>query len=99
MGAEQRAHKSIINEKAACYHCGNERNLQKHHVMKGIANRWKAEEDGLFVMLCADCHTYLHSSNGHALDLQYKQIAERAWMRHYNKGVKDWIGRYGKNYL
>ena len=82
-----------------CYHRGSEVDLQRHHMMKGVAYRWKAEEDGLWIYLCSDCHTYLHGKNGHQLDVQYKEIAERAWLKHYGKQKKDWIARYGKNWL
>ena len=94
-----KAHKSIIDKRMQCFHCGKESDLQCHHIMKGLAYRWKAEEDGLFVMLCSDCHRYLHGKDGHLLDLQYKEIAERAWLKHYNKQIKDWIARYGKNFI
>lgn len=92
-------HKSIISNEPRCYHCGTEENLQRHHMLKGLAYRYKAEEDGLWCYLCNDCHTFLHGKDGHQLDVQYKQIAERAWLRHYRKSVRDWIQRYGKNWI
>lgn len=95
----QKKHKSIIDNSLQCYHCGKEYDLQRHHICKGLAYRWKAEEDGLWCYLCIDCHTFLHGKDGHELDVQYKQIAERTWLKHYRKTVKDWIRRYGKNYL
>lgn len=94
-----RAHKSVIDKRMVCHHCGSEVDLQSHHMLKGVAYRWKAEQDGLFVMLCASCHAFLHGKDGHALDLQYKQEAERAWLEHYHKTIPDFIARYGKNYL
>lgn len=99
MDSIPRTHKSIIDNTPRCYHCGREDSLQRHHCLKGIAYRWKAEEDGLWVYLCADCHTFLHGKDGHQLDLQYKQIAERTWLKHYRKSMKDWISRYGKNFI
>ena len=99
MDSIPRTHKSIISNDPKCYHCGSEANLQRHHMIKGVAHRWKAEEDGLWIYLCADCHTHLHGKDGHQLDLQYKQIAERAWLKHYRKSIKDWISRYSKNFL
>lgn len=100
MGAVQpKEHKSIIDNYPRCHHCGSEVNLQRHHMMKGLAYRYKAEEDGLWCYLCAYCHTFLHGKDGHELDLQYKQEAERAWLKHYKKSVKDWIRRYGKNFI
>lgn len=99
MDAKQSEHKSIISQRVQCFHCGSENRLQRHHMLKGVAYRWKAEEDGLWVYLCADCHSYLHGKNGHELDQQYKQTAERAWLKHYRKKIPDFIRRYGKNYL
>lgn len=99
MDSIPRSHKSIIDNTPMCYHCGSEVNLQRHHMIKGVAYRWKAEEDGLWIFLCVDCHTYLHGKHGHELDLLYKKEAERAWLKHYGKEVKDWRARYGKNYL
>lgn len=99
MDAIPKHHKSIIDNTPQCYHCGSEVNLQRHHMLKGVAYRWKAEEDGLWCYLCNDCHTFLHGKDGHQLDQQYKEIAERAWLNHYGKTIADFRSRYGKNYL
>lgn len=99
MDSIPRNHKSIISNEPKCYHCGSEYDLQRHHVYMGVAYRWKAERDGLWINLCADCHRYIHSKDGHNLSVQYKQIAERAWLKHYNKTIADFRHEYGKNWL
>ena len=93
---------SIIKTAKSCYFCGSERNLEKHHAMHGTANRKLAERDGLWVWVCPDCHrgTYgVHGKHGHGKDMTLKMAAEYAWIKHNNKTEKDWIKRYGKNYL
>lgn len=68
----------------------------------GVRNRNKADDDGLVVYLCYQHHegTYgVHGRKGHTLDIRLKQKAELIWLQHYNKSVKDFIERYGKNYL
>ena len=94
--------KSIIKESKSCFFCGSESGLEKHHCMHGTANRKLAEEDGLWVWLCSDCHrgTYgVHGYAGHDYDLTLKRAAEYAWLKENGKTVADWIKRYGKNWL
>lgn len=93
---------SIIQPEKYCFICGSRRDLERHHCMKGSANRRLAEEDGLWVWLCPLCHrgTYgVHGREGHGLDLDLKKIAEAKWLRMTGKTKADWIKRYGKNYL
>lgn len=93
---------SIIKESKSCFFCGDERACEKHHIVFGTANRKLAEEDGLWVWLCPDCHrgTYgVHGYAGHDRDLALKRAAEYAWIRKNDSSVEEWIKRYGKNYL
>lgn len=94
-----KAHKSIISNEPRCFHCGKEYDLERHHIFMGVAYRWKAESDGLWIYLCADCHRFLHGKSGHNLNVQYKEIGERAWLEHYKKRIPDFVQRYGKNWL
>ena len=68
-----------------------------HHCMHGTANRRLAEADGLKVTLCPDCHRKLHDKG--LGDKYLQETAEEAWLKYYGKTIKDWIARYGKNYL
>lgn len=96
--------KSIICDAEECYICGTKRNLQTHHVLDGI-RRKKADEDGLTVRLCADCHRLLHDRGrvhtiGKTVDeWDLKQQAQMAWMYHNSASVEAFRERYGKSYL
>lgn len=93
--------KSIIQDIKQCYVCGTTSNLHNHHILFG-KNRKKADEDGLTVYLCYYHHEGtdgVHGLKGHELDIRLKQIAQDIWMKHNNKDTKDFIKRYGKNYL
>lgn len=92
---------SIIENSDYCYICNHYKGIltiatDTHHCI-GAANRKKATKDGLVVRLCRQCHTLLHDKNLHYKDLQ--QIAEQAYIDHYNASIEDFIQRYGKNYL
>lgn len=92
---------SIIATRKCCFFCGKQRNLERHHALKS-ANRKLAEQDGLWVWLCADCHrgtNGVHGKNGHGKDEALKAAAEYAWLTYYQKEIPDFIKRYGKNYL
>lgn len=93
---------SIISTERRCHVCGRETGCEVHHVMYGVSNRSKADEDGLWVYLCPDCHRGrygVHGYDGYELNTSLKREAERVWMKHYGKTVEDFIARYGKNYL
>lgn len=93
---------SIIKNSRSCFFCGSETGLEQHHAMHGTANRKLADEDGLWVWLCAECHrgNYgVHGYHGHDMDVALKKAAEYAWITTTGKTVEDWIARYGKNYL
>lgn len=68
-----------------------------HHCLHGSANRKVADRERCYCRLCKSCHQRLHDQGYHDLDLQ--QDAERAWLKHNNKTVNDWIKLFGKNYL
>lgn len=88
---------SIINNEEKCFLCESTQHLHKHHVWHGTGNRKCAEEDGLFVKLCLYCHKNLHDKG--IYDKYLMAIGERAWLKHYNKSIEDFIKRYGKNVL
>lgn len=94
--------KSIIDENKVCHVCGVTQNLERHHVFFGVANRSKAETDGLWVWLCDECHRGrfgVHGHDGSDLNRSLKREGETAYLRHYEKTVEQFVRRYGKNYL
>ena len=91
---------SILQDKKECYVCNSTLDLHIHEVFFG-KNRQKSIEDGCCVYLCSKHHNMsgvgVHFN--HKLDLELKQLMEKRWLDHYNKTIKDFIQRYGKNYL
>jgi len=89
--------KSIVSNAKRCYICCSENNLEKHHMIFGTANRKKADEDGLFVNLCHNCHQAIHNQNiWEKKALQ--EIAQERW-EHCKGTREEFIKRYGKSYL
>lgn len=93
--------KSILQDKKECYITGSTKNLHKHHIFEGTANRKLSERDGLWIWLRADWHNLsdygVHFNK--ELDLKLKKIAQRKWQEYYHKTKEDFIKEYGKSYL
>lgn len=95
--------KSIIknNRKGVCFICKRYGQTEEHHIFGGVANRKKAERDGLKVYLCHWCHN--EAPNGVHFNKdrneRLRQIGQKAWMEHYGKTIEDFIKEYGRNYL
>ena len=96
--------RSILQtDEHSCFLCernGNGDPLEKHHAF-GASNRWKSEEDGLFVYLCGcRCHRDgPFSAHQNADPARYlHEIAQEAWEREYGSR-EGFLARYGKNYL
>lgn len=79
-----------------CFICGTPAD-HIHHCWHGFANRRLADEDGLTVTMCWQCHTLLHDKG--YCDDEIKLKAERRWINHYGKTEADFIARYGKTVL
>lgn len=72
--------------------------LERHHCLHGSGRRKLAEEDGLWVWLCRDCHNEIHfGKDGKSLDLFLQKEAQRTYMKEH--GFTNYMKRYGKNYL
>lgn len=56
-----------------------------------------ADKDGLFVRLCVYCHSALHDKG--IKDRYLMEIAEKAYLSHFNATTEDFIKRYGKNVI
>lgn len=94
--------KSIIQNPndRTCYACGSTLNLHRHHCIYGIANRKKAESDGLWVYLCQEHHTGVlngvHGRN-YQLNKVLHIVAQKAYERLH--GHEAYMRRYHVNYL
>ena len=84
-----------------CFLCGKWCHTEKHHLIHGSGRRQLAEEDGLYVDLCPQCHTLgpraVH--NNAQVDRQLQAYGQKMWMENTGGTVGDFIKRYGKNYL
>ncbi len=89
--------KSIIHNDDSCFICGSMRNLETHHVWHGTANRKLADEDGLTVKLCHQCHSNLHDKGTN--DRMLMEVGEWAWLKVYGGTIIDFIKRYGRNVI
>lgn len=91
--------KSIVQaDTSKCYLTGLTTHLDRHHCMPGTANRRKAEEDGLWVMLNHDIHMYLHNtSEGRKKLTELEKEAQRCYEKAHSH--EEWMKRYKKNYL
>lgn len=92
--------KSVIQHERECYACKSTLNLHKHHCIYGVANRKKAEADGLWVYLCVKHHqdpiNGVHGRNK-ILDKALHRVAQRAYESTY--GHEAYMRRYHLNWL
>ena len=90
--------KSIIQRERACYLCGRETGLEKHHVFAGTANRRISEQNGLWVWLCHSCHT---GTDGAQYDrdknLSLKRDAQAAFEETHTH--EEWMMLIRKSYI
>lgn len=91
---------SIIQKDKECIVCGTTLNINIHEVYFG-RNRQKSIEDGCCIYLCGKHHNQSNEAIhfNHELDLKWKKEMEIAWLMYYNKTIKEFIERYGRNYL
>ena len=88
-------------EDECCFICGSEKQLELHHIFGG-ANRRKADDDGLTVYLCSDCHRESRLSVHQSSEMAQLMhaIGELMWLNnHPGSTVSDFSRRYGRNYL
>ena len=76
-----------------CRLCGRP-STDTHHLMDGY-NRRLAEEDGLVMRLCRNCHVRVHAD----ADLRNSLKAEAQRIYERTHSHEEWMQRYGRNYL
>ena len=81
-----------------CYLCGRQINLERHHLMPGIANRKLSEKYGLWVWLCHNCHTGTDGAQyNNDKGISLKKDGQEAFEKKYSH--EDWMHVFGRNYL
>ena len=89
----------LVNNFDECIECGTTRDIHKHEVFFGTANRKLSIKYGLVVPLCAYHHN-MSNKGVHfnkKLDTELKQMAQRRFNVVYPD--LDFIKVFGKNYL
>lgn len=84
---------------SSCYLCGTTLGLEEHHAMHGTANRKNADNLGLTVMLCHNCHTGADYSvhKNRETDLHIIKQAQMCFEEHFCRDA--WMKIFKKNYL
>lgn len=86
----------MICEEKLCTRCGYVYNIEVHHCIHGNGRRKLADEDGLTVYMCHDCHMELHANR--KIDLEYIMLGQI----YYEKRIgtrEQFRERYGKSWL
>ena len=81
-----------------CFICGRMTELERHHVLGGVANRPLSEKYGLWVWLCREHHTgkagaQYDRKTGDSL----RRLAQIAFEARYSH--EEWMNVFRKNYL
>lgn len=90
---------SIIQKETECFRCRTLRDLHKHHIFGGTANRKLSEKYGLTVYLCGKHHNSSDEGihNNPDYDLQMKQLAQMAFEQ--TRSRQEFMQIFGRNYL
>ncbi len=97
---------SLMSNERECLVCKSTRNLHKHHIFFGSANRKQSEKYGCWCYLCARHHN-MSSEGVHfnkELDQRLKKHCQSLWELEYywecqTKPREDFIEIFGRSYL
>lgn len=93
--------KSILQDKKECWFCHSERNLHRHHVFYGTANRRLSEKYGCWVYLCPFHHNMsnfaVHFSK--VMDYDLKTACQLAFEHTYHVSREEFIRIFGRSWL
>ena len=89
----------LVDNFNECIECGTTRDIHKHEVFFGTANRKLSIKYGLVVPLCAYHHNMSNKGvhNNRKLDIELKQMAQRRFNVVYPD--LDFIKIFGKSWL
>ena len=96
----RRSWNSIVqDDPSKCYECECRKELVTHHIFGGRANRWKSDDDGLYVRLCVSDHQHVHKYPKGVMNIELRQEAQRKWMQYYGKTEDEFRERYGRSVI
>ena len=90
---------SIISNEKACFFCGSQKGLQRHHIYAG-SRRAASEKYGLWVWLCLEHHTGSNYSV-HTCKRLNDYLQERG-QREFEKQIgtrEDFIKIFGRSFI
>lgn len=92
--------KSILENEKKCWFCGTTKNLHKHHVFGGLANRKLSERYGLTVHVCGKHHNLEDRNSVHYNNEMGKLLKRYAQIKFESKYTDlDFIKIFGRNYI
>lgn len=92
-------HSIIQEDLTECFVCKTTRNIHRHHVFFGTANRKQSDKYGCVVALCQEHHTGASGVHfNRDLDLHLKKLSQEAFEARFG-ARNEFIRVFGKNYL
>lgn len=92
---------SVISNVRSCIVCGSERDLHRHHIFFGTANRQQSEKYGCWCYLCQRHHNMpnigVHFNR--QADLRLKRTCQEILERDHGWSRSRFIQTFGRNYL
>lgn len=83
-----------LHESEYCFEC-DKPVTEEHHLIFG-KNRQNAEDWGLTIRLCPECHRRLHDKD-EQMAMRYRKMAQAAF--EYKYSHEDFMRIFGRNYL
>jgi len=89
-----------------CFFCGRGGALDEHHLISGTSGRKKAEQYGLKIYICRDCHLlhdrgYVKIEDTIIKEKDIKAMAQKKWEETYGKENPraEFIDIFGKSWI
>lgn len=83
-----------LHESEYCFECDRPV-TEEHHLIFG-KNRQNAEDWGLTIRLCPECHRRLHDQD-EQMAMRYRKMGQAAF--EYRYGHDEFMKIFGRNYL
>lgn len=82
-----------------CFVCNGTKDLVRHEVFHGTANRILSKRFGLWVLICPERHAYVHQHPQSLYNKNMKMLGQKMAMDKYEWSKRDFINVFGRNYL
>ena len=83
-----------------CAFCGREHvEVVRHEIFPGHGRREKCKQYGLWITVCPMCHTFIHTNPKNSKVMELDRHAQHQAMEKYGWTTKEFVEKFGKNYL